>query len=101
MATRLIAIDSDIMSNPKLDLLDKLLLGYVSDWESKGSVCFAKDRFFTQLFGVGESEIMISLYKLEGLGFIEQFSGNGGRLIKTKKSQITPTPYQDLDIFQL
>ena len=98
---RLIAIDPEVMSNKKLDLLDKLLLCYVLDWENKNSVCFAKDLFFSLLFGVSEAEVLISLYKLEGMGLIQQISGTGGRLIKSIKTQTEVIPWQDLDIFEL
>ena len=98
---RLIAIDPEVMSNKKLDLLDKLLLCYVLDWEKKNSVCFAKDQFFSLLFGVSEAEVLIALHKLEGLGLIKQIAGTGGRLIKSVPTQTEVIPWQDLDIFQI
>jgi hypothetical protein len=76
------------MRDPSLDLLDKLILSYVSNWEDKGKSCFAKDGFFASLFGVSDMEVRFSLHKLEALQKIDQICGTGGRLIRIKKSEV-------------
>jgi len=89
------------MRDPRLDLLDKLLVSYVSTWEERKSCCFAKDGFLAALFGVPEGDVTYSLIKLEALQIIEQIRGTGGRLIKIKKTEATPTPVQEKDVFDI
>ena len=99
MATIIIAVNHDVMHHPKLKLLDKLILSYVLNWESKGKSCYAKDGFFAGLFGISEQDIRYSLFKLEALNLINCLPGIGGRLIRTAKKEIIITP--DKDIFEL
>jgi hypothetical protein len=101
MAQRLIAFNFAVMADPRLDLLDKLILSYIKDWELKGRPCFAKDGFFASFFGVGDGEILLSLLRLESLGLIEQIVGTGGRLIRSKKTENSPAPEIKKDVFEL
>lgn len=100
MAQRLIAINPEVMQDKRLELLDKLILSYVKDWENKSAACFAKDGMFAYLFGVQDNEVFFSLIKLEALGLIEQISGTGGRLIRTKKTEVI-NQSNDLDVFNI
>jgi len=86
MNNLLLSVNPEHMHNPKLDLLDKLILSYVSTWEQKGLVCYAKDSFFTQLFGEPEGHIQFSLAKLESLQLLHVVRGPGGRVLQTIKS---------------
>jgi hypothetical protein len=101
MATLIIAVNQDVMHHPKLKLLDKLILSYVLNWESKGKSCYAKDGFFAGLFGVAEQDIRYSLFKLEALNLINCLSGIGGRLIRSERTEKTLDPVQEKDIFEL
>jgi len=101
MANLILAVNPTVMCDPRLDLLDKLIVSYVSNWEERNSCCFAKDGFLAALFGVPEGDVTYSLIKLETLQIIEQIRGTGGRLIKTKKVQTTLTPVQEKDIFDI
>lgn len=100
MAQRLIAINPEVMQDKRLELLDKLILSYVKDWEFKNACCFAKDGMFAYLFGVQDNEVFFSLIKLEALGLIEQISGTGGRLIRSKKTEVI-NQSNDLDVFNI
>lgn len=101
MATLIIAVNHDVMQNPRLELLDKLILSYVINWEQRSKACFAKDGFFAGLFGVSQTEVTFSLVKLEVLGLIDQIYGTGGRLIKSITKEKVPGPEQEKDIFEL
>ena len=101
MAKLILSVDHAVMQDSRLDLIDKLILSYVKNWEERNSVCFAKDGFFAGLFGEKDSVIRFSLHKLEALKLIEQISGTGGRLIRTPKSQETASPLPIKDVFEL
>ena len=101
MAKLILTVDHAVMQDPRLDLLDKLILSYVINWESKSAKCFAKDGFFASLFGVKDSEVRFSLHKLEAYKLIEQIVGTGGRLIRTPKKENLSTPAQTINIFDI
>jgi hypothetical protein len=101
MANLILAVNSDVMQDPHLDLLDKLILSYILNWEERNLSCFAKDGFLAALFGVPECEVTYSLIKLETLQFIEQIRGTGGRLIRSKKQQTKLAPVQEKDVFDI
>ena len=86
MATLILTINSELMQRKDMDLLDKLIVSYIANWESRGSVCFAKDGFFEILLGVTRDEVTFSLIKLEERGLIKQIRGTGGRVLKTAKA---------------
>jgi len=96
----LIKHDQEIFSRPDLDLLEKLILSYVKDWESKGLACYAKDGFLAGFFGVSLDAVNLSLVNLERLGLIEQVKGSGGRIIKSLQSVKQESP-KVLDVFDL
>ena len=96
----LIKHDQKIFSRSDLDLLEKLILCYVKDWESKGLACYAKDGFFAQFFGVSLDAVNLSLVNLERLGLIQQLKGNGGRIIKSL-DEVKSIPQTEIDVFDL
>jgi len=87
------------MSNPHLDLLDKLILSYVKNWESKGLPCFAKNSFFKELFGESEDAISLSIAKLGAMKLLRINQVPGGRHIQYEIP--IPVVQADLDIFQI
>jgi hypothetical protein len=99
MSTLILAIKRDYFKDEALDLIDRLILSYVSTWEEKGKCCFAKDQFFSNLFNVKQEVILSHLVILEARGYITQVCGMGGRIIKTVE-RIKPEPSIDLDIFE-
>jgi hypothetical protein len=99
MATLILAIKQDYFKDEALDLIDRLILSYVSTWEEKGKCCYAKDQFFSKLFNVKQEVILSHLAILEARGYITQVFGIGGRVIKTVE-RIKPEPSIDLDIFE-
>jgi len=88
-----------IMSNRNLDLLDKLILSYVKNWESKGLPCFAKNSFFKELFGESEDAISFSITKLGALKLLRINSVPGGRLLQYEIP--LPVVQADLDVFEI
>jgi len=101
MAKLILTVDHAVMQDPRLDLLDKLILSYVINWEEKNKACFAKDGFFAALFGVTENEVRFSQHKLEALKIIDQITGTGGRLIKSVRQEIPTTPDLIKDVFEI
>ena len=99
MSTLILAIKQDYFKDEALDLIDRLILSYVSTWEEKGRTCFAKDQFFSNLFTVKQEVILSHLVILEARGYIAQTFGMGGRIIKTVERK-KPEPSIDLDIFE-
>lgn len=99
MSTLILAIKQDYFKDEALDLIDRLILSYVSTWEEKGKLCFAKDQFFSKLFNVEQEVILSHLVILEARGYIAQTFGMGGRIIKTVERK-KPEPSIDLDIFE-
>ena len=91
----------EVMSDPRLDLLDKLLLSYIYNWEEKNLTCYAKNDFFAKLYGVSEDSISFALNKLDTLGLLELTNVPGGRSIKSKKLTSLSQPEVDLDIFEI
>jgi hypothetical protein len=101
MAKLILTVDHDVMHDPNLELLDKLILSYILNWEEKNLTCFAKDGFFASLFGEKDALVRFSLHKLESLKKIEQISGTGGRLIRSIKKEKTVSPVTAKDIFEV
>ena len=101
MANLILSVNSVWMHDPELDLLDKLILSYISNWESRGNVCFAKDDFFEDLLGVSRDAVSFSLAKLEERGKITQIRGTGGRVLKIANRPSTPVIKCDFDIFEI
>jgi hypothetical protein len=99
MSTLILAVKRVYFEDQALDLIDRLILSYVSTWEEKGKSCFAKDQFFSKLFNVEQEVILYHLVLLEGRGYITQVIGMGGRIIKTVERK-KPEPSIDLDIFE-
>jgi hypothetical protein len=99
MATLILAIKQDYFKDEALDLIDRLILSYVSTWEEKGKLCYAKDQFFSQLFNVKQEVILSHLVILEARGYITQTFGMGGRIIKTVET-VKKQVNTDLDIFE-
>jgi hypothetical protein len=100
MSTLILAIKQDYFKDEALDLLDRLILSYVSHWEDRGSVCYAKDQFFSQLFNVKQEVILSHLALLEARGYITQVRGMGGRVIKTVETLKVESCNVD-DIFEI
>lgn len=101
MANLLLSVNSLWMHDPELDLLDKLIVSYIANWESRGNVCFAKDDLFENLLGVSKDAVSFSLIKLEERGRIEQIKGIGGRVLKTVKKETVPVVLPEIDIFEI
>jgi hypothetical protein len=101
MAKLILAVDHDVMHDPSLELLDKLILSYVLNWEEKKLSCFAKDGFFASLFGEKDSAVRFSLHKLEALRKIEQVTGTGGRLIRSVKQDPVKREITITDVFKI
>jgi hypothetical protein len=99
MSTLILAVKRVYFEDQALDLIDRLILSYVSTWEDKGKCCYAKDQFFSNLFNVKQEVILSHLVILEARGYITQVFGMGGRIIKTVE-RIKPEPSIDLDIFE-
>lgn len=87
------------MQDSRLDLLDKLILSYVSTWEQKGKVCYAKDGFFSSLFGESEDAVTYSILKLHTLKLLHMVKGPGGRVLQTLDS-IARQEEREIDIFE-
>jgi hypothetical protein len=73
-------------------------MSYVTTWEQKRQVCYAKDGLFTQIFGEPQERIMFSMAKLESLHLLLVVRGNGGRVLQTVKL-IKEDLKEDIDIF--
>ena len=101
MANLILSVNSVWMHDPELDLLDKLLLSYIANWESRGNVCFAKDDFFENLLGVTRDEVSFSLIKLEERGKIQQIRGIGGRVLKVVTQAPKKPVCAEIDIFEI
>lgn len=101
MATLVLAVSPAVMQDPRLELLDKLILSYVLNWEERGKSCFAKDGFFAGLYGVSDDEVRFSIFKLEAYKLITCIVGTGGRLIKSVKTENCPAPVVEKDIFEI
>lgn len=99
--TLLIPMVPEVMGHPSLELLDKLLLSYIRNWESKSQTCYAKNDFFSKLFGETEDAISFSILKLQTLGFVEITQVPGGRCIKSKIIVSLPQTEEDTDIFKI
>ena len=99
MSTLILAVKQEYFQDEALDIIDRLILSYVSTWEDKNRTCFAKDQFFSKLFNVKPEVILGHLAILEARGYIAQTFGMGGRIIKTVE-RIKPEPSIDLDIFE-
>ena len=99
MSTLILAVKQEYFQDEALDIIDRLILSYVSTWEDKNRTCFAKDQFFAMLFNVKEDFIILSLIKLETLGYITQVRGTGGRLIKTCELIRKELQDTDFDVF--
>jgi hypothetical protein len=99
VSTLILAVKQVYFQNESLDIIDRLILSYVSHWEERGSVCYAKDQFFSQLFNVKQEVILSHLSMLESRGYITQVRGMGGRVIKTVET-VTQEVNNDLDIFE-
>ena len=99
MSNLILSIDPQYMHDSRLDLLDKIILSYVSTWEKKRQVCFAKDDLFYKITGEPENKIRFSLAKLETLNLLAIVRGNGGRVLTTIKSIAEETPENVTDIF--
>jgi hypothetical protein len=99
MKTIFIPMCPYIMSEKGLDLLDKLVLSYVKNWESKGLPCFAKNSLLGQLFGESEDAISLSIAKLGAMKKLRITSVPGGRLIQYEIP--IPVSTEDVDLFQI
>ena len=99
MSTLILSVKREYFEDEALDIIDRLILSYVSTWEEKNKVCFAKDRFFASLFNVKEEIILSHLILLEGRGYITQINGMGGRIIKTVEN-VRQEVDKELDIFE-
>lgn len=99
MGNLILSVNPEHMSDTRLDLLDKLILSYISTWEQKGLTCFAKDDLFSKLFGEPRDKIYFSLLYMEKLKLITQVSGNGGRLLKINKQISNEIEHDNRDIF--
>lgn len=99
MKTLLIPMCPHIMSQRGLDLLDKLILSYVKNWESQGLPCFAKNPLFAQIFGESEDAISLSIAKLGAMKKLRITSVPGGRLLQYEIP--IPVPTEDVDLFQI
>lgn len=100
MSTLILTLKQEYFQDETLDIIDRLILSYVSTWEEKGKTCFAKDQFFSRLFNVPEDYISLSLIKLETTGYITQVKGTGGRLIRTNQRIKQDIADSSFDIFE-
>jgi hypothetical protein len=100
MSNLILAIKQEYFQDQSLDIIDRLILSYVSHWEEKGRNCFTKDGLLAKLFNVTEESILTRLVILENRGYIEQVKGMGGRIIKIKSKEFKKTEL-DLDIFNI
>ena len=87
------------MSQKELDLLDKLVLSYVKNWESKGLPCFAKNSLFAQIFGESEDAISLSIAKLGAMKKLRVTQVPGGRLLQYEIP--IPVSTEDVDLFEI
>ncbi len=98
MKNLILSVNPKYMGDHRLELLDKLILSYVSTWEQKGKICFAKDYFFAYLFGEKNDTINFSILKLQELQLLHVVKGPGGRVLQTIDAAI-PEEKIDIDIF--
>jgi len=101
MDNLILSVDRAYMHDPRLELLDKILLSYISTWEKKGLTCYAKDGFFAYLLGESEESIQFSLAKCSALNLIFIVRGIGGRTIRTVKVIEITEEGTEPDIFGL
>ena len=99
MKQLLIPMCPHIMANRQLDLLDKLILSYIKNWESKGQTCYAKNSFFSELFGESQDAISLSIAKLVALKLLRSTTVPGGRCLQYE----IPIPVQqpEINIFEI
>lgn len=100
MSRLYMSLDPVAMQDSRLDMLDKILYSYVTSWEEKGQVCFAKDGVLSTCLGVSHSQVSFSLVKMEAMGLLEIVRGPGGRVLKSIPQEVTKNPEQDRDIFE-
>lgn len=99
--TLLIPMVPRVMGDTRLELLDKLLLSYVYNWENRGQICYSKNDFFANLFGVTPDAISFSVRKLETLKLVEITNVPGGRSIKSKEFIQSAQLQNEIDIFEI
>lgn len=99
MKQLLIPMCPHIMANRQLDLLDKLILSYVKNWESKGQVCFAKNSFFSELFGETQDAISFSISKLVTLKLLRCTQVPGGRCLQYEIP--IPVEQPEINVFEI
>ena len=100
MSNLILSVNPKYMGDHRLELLDKLILSYVSTWEQKGRVCFAKDFFFAYLFGEKNETINFSILKLQELNLLHVVKSPGGRLLQTIDGAVpTENNTDNLDVF--
>lgn len=100
MKNLILSVNPKYMGDHRLELLDKLILSYVSTWEQKGKICFAKDYFFAYLFGEKNDTITFSILKLQELGLLHVVKSPGGRLLQTIDAAVAEENNADnLDVF--
>jgi len=99
MKQLLIPMCPHITSNRQLDLLDKLILSYVKNWEAKGQICYAKNSFFSELFGESQDAISLSIAKLGALKLLRVANVPGGRCLQYE----IPIPVQteEINVFEI
>ena len=99
MKQLLIPMCPHIMANRQLDLLDKLILSYVKNWESKGQICFAKNSFFSELFGETQDAISFSISKLVTLKLLRCTQVPGGRCLQYEIP--IPVEQPEINVFEI
>ena len=99
MSRLYMSLDPVAMQDPRLDMLDKVLYSYITSWEDKRQVCFAKDGFLANLLGVSDAQVTFSLIKMENIGLIAIVRGSGGRVLQSIPKIIEEVQKNEPDIF--
>ena len=100
MSRLYMSLDPVAMQDPRLDMLDKVLYSYITSWEDKRQVCFAKDGFLANLLGVSDAQVTFSLIKMENIRLIAIVRGQGGRVLRSVPKTQQYVENNDTDIFE-